>query len=213
MHMVESTDSGNARSSGKLKQQQQRLCHSSLEQFSIYFDKFGGYMGGYGSSRWPINYEKKEVVENCRALSIFELNRFGFLRTGAQNAARLVWRVNHSDRIAGSVGLILDTVSSSPILRVVYDIGLWGKVLETVDCAIKLESTACFFGGQRWWFYCPSVKDGQACEQRVAKLYLPPGASYFACRTCHSLSYESRQDKHRFYERPQFDMPMNANLV
>jgi hypothetical protein len=32
----------------------------------------------------------------------------------------------------------------------------------------------------------------------VAKLYLPPGDSYFGCRHCHALAYTSCQESGRF---------------
>lgn len=32
------------------------------------------------------------------------------------------------------------------------------------------------------------------CHRRVGKLYLPPNHHLFACRHCHRLTYESRQE-------------------
>lgn len=32
------------------------------------------------------------------------------------------------------------------------------------------------------------------CQRRVRKLYLPPGAKYFGCRTCYKLTYQSVQE-------------------
>jgi hypothetical protein len=52
-----------------------------------------------------------------------------------------------------------------------------------------LERTPTQFRGERIWFLCP------ACETRARKLYLPPGRTYFLCRTCHDLSYRSRQKR------------------
>ena len=36
----------------------------------------------------------------------------------------------------------------------------------------------------RFFFRC-------SCGERVGKLYLPPGETYFACRACHNLTYRS----------------------
>jgi hypothetical protein len=44
------------------------------------------------------------------------------------------------------------------------------------------------YGGRRWWFICPIKKI------RVAKLYLPPGATQFASRKAHDLTYRSVQE-------------------
>jgi hypothetical protein len=53
------------------------------------------------------------------------------------------------------------------------------------------------FGGKRWWFICPLIVHGIACNRRAGKLYLPPGARYFGCRKCHDLTYRSRQEAHQ----------------
>ena len=46
--------------------------------------------------------------------------------------------------------------------------------------------------GERRWFLCP-YSFRPSCPGRCRKLYLPPGASQFACRTCHHLTYASCQ--------------------
>lgn len=59
---------------------------------------------------------------------------------------------------------------------------------------IEVSSTACNYGGRRYWFVCPT------CDRRAANLYLPwlhsrPDAPcYFACRLCLGLAYTSHQD-------------------
>ncbi|HOX85148.1 MAG TPA: hypothetical protein PKW76_15450 [bacterium] len=72
---------------------------------------------------------------------------------------------------------------------------------EDVYEEIQLSSTTSHSGGERWWFVCPNMHDGQWCGKRCRSLYLPIGSKHFACRKCHNLSYESRQ-KHRlkYYE-------------
>jgi hypothetical protein len=63
---------------------------------------------------------------------------------------------------------------------------------------IDLETSSCNFGGERWWFRCPLVKNGTPCGRRCFKLYEPPGANYFGCRECYDLTYESAQTAHEF---------------
>jgi len=58
---------------------------------------------------------------------------------------------------------------------------------------IPLTATFPYFGGVRWWFSCPCDTDGSPCQRRVRKLYLPPGATAFGCRSCHKLTYTSAQ--------------------
>ena len=166
-------------------------------------------MGGPGSSRWG-SYERMEIIEHCLSISVFELNHLGFLRANVRASGKLVWQDDFLGTI-GSVRLVLDTFGDRPQLRVIYYVAIWDRNIETIECEITLDQTRCFFGGQRFWFLCPLVKNEEACERRVAKLYLPPGEHHFGCRECHSLTYKSRQEKIRHYERPQFDMQLNGN--
>ena len=68
---------------------------------------------------------------------------------------------------------------------------------EDVLIPIRLQTTPTQFGGERWWFTCPLIVNGAECNRRVGKLYLPPGARYFGCRTCHRLTYRSCQEAHQ----------------
>ena len=52
---------------------------------------------------------------------------------------------------------------------------------------VKMESTPCRFGGHRWWFHCPA----NACNRRCSILY--QHLSYFVCRKCAGLKYESQE--------------------
>ncbi|MBW3599539.1 MAG: hypothetical protein KY475_19980 [Planctomycetes bacterium] len=58
------------------------------------------------------------------------------------------------------------------------------------------------------------VVRGVACQRRAGKLYLPPGAKYFGCRTCHDLTYRSSQEAHQA-ERlfAQLGMPHDPAVV
>jgi hypothetical protein len=63
---------------------------------------------------------------------------------------------------------------------------------------VKLLTTEPNFGGVRWWFACPFTIEGERCNRRVAKLYLPPGEHEFGCRKCHDLTYQSSQESHKY---------------
>jgi hypothetical protein len=79
----------------------------------------------------------------------------------------------------------------SPSIRLQYTVQQTG---ERLDYAVGLQSTHPHRGGLRWWFICPCSIDGVPCRQRVAKLYLPPGAKFYGCRHCHNLTYTSRRE-------------------
>jgi len=52
---------------------------------------------------------------------------------------------------------------------------------------VRLDWTACNYGGRRAWFLCPA----HGCGRRLAILY---GGATFACRHCHRLAYPSQQE-------------------
>jgi hypothetical protein len=60
------------------------------------------------------------------------------------------------------------------------------------DYRVFVQTTQPHYGGLKWWFMCPLVRNGQRCDRRVQKLFLPPRATYFGCRHCYNLSYASR---------------------
>jgi len=52
---------------------------------------------------------------------------------------------------------------------------------------LDVDETTPRYGGVRSWWLCP------ACGGRVTTLYLPPGVSAPACRSCYRLTYKTRQ--------------------
>ncbi|MDP2664197.1 MAG: hypothetical protein Q8P08_02050 [bacterium] len=56
-----------------------------------------------------------------------------------------------------------------------------------LEQSVPLDTTPCFFGGSRYWFFCP------LCNHRVAVLYLEN--NHFGCRHCYNLTYASRNEK------------------
>jgi hypothetical protein len=70
---------------------------------------------------------------------------------------------------------------------------------EQVSQHVEIDSTRPYFGGHRRWFKCPIIAAGDICGARARILYLPPGGLHFGCRACHSLTYLSCRESHRFY--------------
>ena len=67
-----------------------------------------------------------------------------------------------------------------------------------LEYKIGIERMACRFGGVRYWFLCPAVKDSVYCGDRVTKLFLTSGGSVFGCRQCYDLTYQSCQESHKY---------------
>jgi hypothetical protein len=73
-------------------------------------------------------------------------------------------------------------------VRLSYSYRVRGDDWQFIDHSIALQTTACHYGGKRYWFTCPAV----GCGKRVAVLYL--GGKYFACRKCYQLAYKSQRE-------------------
>ncbi|MBI3966635.1 MAG: hypothetical protein HY329_13455 [Chloroflexi bacterium] len=130
-------------------------------------------------------WDKKDTVEDCKVLDVGRLSRDRWLIPGNSGTTR--WKRGEVD--SGSIGWIAERQA----LRLIYTVSGWGREKHDVDYRVTIVSEPMRFGGERRWFVCPGVRNGRACHRRVAKIYLPPSGTYFLCRHCHDLSYESRQ--------------------
>lgn len=159
-------------------------------------------MGGYGSGRrFGAAGSRKTTVEESLVLNITQLHQQNVLRRGAMG----VWGwIHKSGESAGSVNYRIERDTDGDLtLCLEYDRTIRGEK-EPVRNPIPLVSTQPNFGGSRTWFVCPAYRNGKACGRRVGRLYLPPGARYFACRHCYELTYKVCQEhssRMDFYRR------------
>jgi hypothetical protein len=124
------------------------------------------------------------TVEDCLSLSIATLRKQGLL-SGQGDSKRFTWR-DEQGEIASSINVAVDMEHEpSPSARFRYSVKIDG-VLRDVDQRMALTSTPMRHVGRRWWYA------GPACNRRAGVLHLPPGEQFFACRSCHDLSYRSR---------------------
>lgn len=149
-------------------------------------------MGGPGSTRWK-GHVRKTTVEECLRLPITLFTRRGLVEASGCTTGSVEWnRAGHEKPIA-SVSFDVDSTGEWPVIWLVFRVE-GPENAQTAWQRIGLESTPCTFGGERWWFQCPSPLEGIDCGgRRCGKLYVPPHASFFACRECYDLTYESRQ--------------------
>ncbi|MBI2826540.1 MAG: hypothetical protein HYX69_17855 [Planctomycetia bacterium] len=143
-------------------------------------------MGGIGSGDWH-RYDSKSTVEESAAVAVGEFR--GRLFPGASGIITWTWAGGRQS----SAGYVVEGPAGWPILTLHYR---W-RDQEDVRVPIRLQTTATNFNGERWWFTCPLIVGGFPCNRRVGKVYLPPGARYFGCRTCHGLTYRSCQEAHQ----------------
>jgi hypothetical protein len=133
-------------------------------------------MGGSGSGR---RYDSNETTTDYRALDIRKLARGGWLRPSASFTSKWTAWNGEQSTIGGR--------SEPDHVIVSYRHQYYGKPWESLEYPIRLEHTACYFGGTRPWFVCP----GQGCGRRVAILY---SGRLLLCRKCRSLAYLSQRE-------------------
>jgi hypothetical protein len=142
-----------------------------------------------GRKKWT----SRLTVEDCLALNMrdFTRKRVFSLPPGefhscewscrGTTAQTMFFRV---DEIEGEIRQIW-VVYRNPIVRAGQD--------PVLGYAIGIASRPCRYGGKRYRFLCPLVRNGIACGRRAERLFLPPGGQYFGCRACHDLTYRSAQ--------------------
>ena len=163
-------------------------------------------MGGLGSTRWG-GHVPKTTVEDCLTLSMGVVGQFEGLQERTPYGGKITWTKVRTGEETATIGYAFRPLGEGHEwdgrLRLKYTItrppGSERDEDKTeMEYGINLETTPCTFGGGRWWFRCPLVKNGTPCGRRCFKLYEPPGANYFGCRGCYDLTYESAQTAHEF---------------
>lgn len=142
-------------------------------------------MGEFGSGRH--DYATTATVEASKSIDVNEFTdsltpgmrgSYSWSR-GDEEAGNITWATTrHADH-----GLALR-------LKFTVTDGRTGEERD-YDYPVPIELTGCNFGGERPWFRCPGIVDGEECNRRVGKLYCPPGRDLFLCRHCYDLGYTS----------------------
>lgn len=151
-------------------------------------------MGGFGSGRdW---HNTRLVAESCRSFSVRDLR--AAIEHGAGYWGGLTWHMG--ERKTGSISYQIVARGADGLgLRLQYTVNPDTDRKKDFDYTVPLTRITLHGGGQRWYFVCMASRgDGQACGRRVAKLYLPPGQWYFACRHCYNLTYTSCNESHKY---------------
>ena len=146
-------------------------------------------MGGWGSGTWDRD-SRKARVEECLKLDVGWLSRKGYLRP-LKTGTLALWEIYPRIPVDSVRYLVEPHWESGFIFRLYYR----DSTGESVVLPIRMQTTYPHFGGVRWWFTCPLIVDGKACERRVSALYLC--GRYFGCRNCHRLTYRSCQEAHK----------------
>ena len=121
-------------------------------------------MGGLGSGR-PKERDR-ELIENADSLDISFISKYGLT----------IYPVLAE----------IEKVDDKEILTINYSKYWFGKRLDLIEY-IEIVKTSCNFGGSRSWLKCPD------CGRRCRKIYSPPSQTYFRCKNCYDLFYQSQE--------------------
>jgi hypothetical protein len=127
-------------------------------------------------------WQKKATVEESLDVSVHDLKKRGMF--AGHTSAVFSW-VSSRSKTESSVVVDVD-MADEPYARFTYSImDQNGERIDYCD-RVRLTTTLCNYGGQRYWFLCP------ICCRRVGSLYVAPGDVHFGCRLCNNLTYRSR---------------------
>ena len=135
-------------------------------------------MGGRGSGRSAGLGITRTKCHELHSIDLAYLRRHGLLRTGV--SGQLTWSSRGTK--TGSINYRVGERG----LHLVYRTRPTGGEWRDVDELIPFTFTAANFSGRRRWFECPT------CRRRCRILY---GGSYFRCRRCNDLRYESQYEQ------------------
>lgn len=143
--------------------------------------------------RW--SWSDRWTVEESKSITTKFLNQHHYFDGGIRWGS-LTWSRNGQE--TGNISLQVSTVEWDEHIRFMYTQTdrQTGEKTE-LDYKARIVSTACHYGGKRWWFICPLVVNGIPCNHRVGVLHLA-GGKYFGCRHCYNLTYTSCKESHRF---------------
>ena len=130
----------------------------------------------YPARRGRRPWTDRQVVEDCSVLDLRSLREEGLFIRLHGTPFTLTW-INTEGTV---VCWLVEGIERK--LKLVHH-----RDSHTERQTVDLDVTACRFGGQRFWWFCPGL-NGTPCGRRCTNLYCPPEQKKFACRRCHNLT-------------------------
>lgn len=143
-------------------------------------------MGGLGSGTY-YRWDAKDTTAGVRRLDVRQLQRAGRLAPGGDYG----WHWTDGGMVSIRVGAT-EIEGRALFLVLHYRSRRGAEAWEDVTELVRIDWTACRYGGWRPWFHCPVETNGVHCGRRMAILY--GAGKYFACRHCYRLAYSSTRE-------------------
>ena len=137
--------------------------------------------------RW--SYSDKMEADGLKKITTGFLKKYNYFE--GWRSGVITWTNGGSDS-KSQISIQVSVLSGDNYMRLMYtqtDYETHQK--GDYDYKVQLVTTSCRFGGERYWFICPLVKNNRVCGRRVGTLY--KGGNYFGCRHCYDLTYSSRK--------------------
>ena len=139
---------------------------------------------------------EKNIVEECWSIDTKELVKNGiFKKESGYHWVKKYYSPTDIFKVVTKVQptrLVVNPSTGNGTLYLRFSTYEEGTEKDKNDLAITVESSACHFGGVRWWFRCSGI-NGRECDRRSRILHMPPDSKEFRCRDCYSLAYQSQQ--------------------
>lgn len=143
--------------------------------------------------RW--SFSNKQEADYLKKVEIWWLKKYGYLN--GWKSGGIEWKNEFLDE-KSSIGIEACTIEN--YVRFRYTQTDLNDEKKEFDYKVQLTTTPCNYGGVRYWFICPLIKNGQPCHRRVGVLY--KAGDYFGCRHCYELTYSSKNENRRYKNYP-----------
>lgn len=133
----------------------------------------------------------KAIAEQSYALKTSTLKKWGYFpKAGGAKGGILTWSYRGQESSIG-IHIVVGANEEQGYIRLYYtNTDRQSGEVSDMDYRILLLTTACHYGGVRYWFECPLAKNSIACQKRVGVLY--GIGKYFGCRHCMEITYYSQ---------------------
>lgn len=151
----------------------------------------------------------KIEAEDCRVIEAWWLLR-DIKKKGGTKHSIISWGKNGEH---GNITAHISANTEAPSMRLTYSVHTASNKKD-FDYTIPITTTPCHFGGLRYWFQCPLIKNNVYCGKRVGKVYMVN--NYFGCRHCHEITYASRKISSRHRWNPLYmilDLDMKTEEI
>ena len=150
------------------------------------------------SADFQKKFMTKSTAESSNALSIFWLNKHGYLdKDCSYKSVVVTWTSGFSENKSSiDLSVIKDywgTPEERPYIKLKYThTSRWTNEKSDMDFEISLTTTPCKYGGVRYWFICPLFKSGRYCGRRVGVTYSIH--KRLCCRYCGDIAYAAQMN-------------------